>query len=273
MAFPVAPGAAQYSGNFIPEIWSSKLIENFYDASVLPAISNTDYEGEIKSQGDTVNIRTTPTINTRPYQKGMTLTVDRPDKPKIQLLIDQGEYFAVIEDDVDKVQADINLMDTWSKDASENMKLSIDREVLTGMLTDISSLNQGATAGRISQNINLGVAGTPLQLTKTSARLHRRHGHGPGRSQRTRVGPLHGDPCLDGRHDQKVGPEGRLPVGRRHLHPAQRPPGHDRHVHPVRVTQPEPRDRHRQHLLQHRRRPQDGPDLRFADDRDGKHPC
>jgi hypothetical protein len=168
MAYPVAPGAAQYSGNFIPEIWASKLIENFYDASVLPAISNTDYEGEIKSQGDTVNIRTTPTINTRPYQKGMTLTVDRPDKPKIQLLIDQGEYFAVIEDDVDKVQADINLMDTWSKDASENMKLSIDREVLTGMLTDISSLNQGATAGRISQNINLGVAGTPLQLTKTN---------------------------------------------------------------------------------------------------------
>jgi len=168
MAYPVAPGAAQYSGNFIPEIWSSKLIENFYDASVLPAISNTDYEGEIKSQGDTVNIRTTPTINTRPYQKGMTLTVDRPDKPKIQLLIDQGEYFAVIEDDVDKVQSDINLMDTWSKDASENMKLSIDREVLTGMLTDISSLNQGATAGRISQNINLGVAGTPLQLTKTN---------------------------------------------------------------------------------------------------------
>lgn len=42
MAFPVAPGAAQYSGNFLPEIWSAKLIENFYDASVLPAISNTD---------------------------------------------------------------------------------------------------------------------------------------------------------------------------------------------------------------------------------------
>lgn len=168
MGFPVAAGAANYSGNFIPEIWSAKLIENFYDATVLAAISNTDYEGEIKSMGDTVNIRTTPEMTIRPYQKGMTLTVDRPDKPKIQLLIDQGDYFAAIEDDVDKVQADINLMDQWSKDASEKMKIAIDAKVLTGMLPDVSSLNKGATAGRISGNINLGVTGTPLQLTKTN---------------------------------------------------------------------------------------------------------
>lgn len=168
MAYPAAPGAAQYSGNFIPEIWSSKLVENFYDATVLSAISNTDYEGEIKGMGDTVNIRTTPELTVRPYQKGMTLTVDRPDKPKIQLLIDQGEYFAAIEDDVDKVQADINLMDTWSKDASERMKLAIDPKVLTGILPDIATTNLGATAGRISQNINLGATGAPVQLTKTN---------------------------------------------------------------------------------------------------------
>jgi hypothetical protein len=45
MAYPVAGGSANYSGNFIPEIWASKLIVNFYDATVLSAISNTDYEG------------------------------------------------------------------------------------------------------------------------------------------------------------------------------------------------------------------------------------
>lgn len=167
MAFPTAAGAANYSGNFIPEIWSAKLVENFYDATVLAAISNTDYEGEISRMGDTVNIRTTPELTIRPYQKGMTLTVERPDKPKIQLLIDQGEYFAAIEDDVDKVQSDINLMDTWAKDASEKLKIRIDQNVLTGMLPDISADNRGATAGRISKNINLGVTGTPRQVQKT----------------------------------------------------------------------------------------------------------
>lgn len=45
MAYPITGGNAAYTGNFIPEIWSSKLIVNFYDATVLAAISNTDYEG------------------------------------------------------------------------------------------------------------------------------------------------------------------------------------------------------------------------------------
>ena len=32
-----------YGQVFIPTIWSGKLIEKFYDATVLAAISNTDY--------------------------------------------------------------------------------------------------------------------------------------------------------------------------------------------------------------------------------------
>lgn len=168
MPFPVAPGGANYTGNFIPEIWASKLIENFYDATVLSAISNTDYEGEIKQHGDKVNIRTTPELTIRSYEKGMKLMVERPDKPKVVLNIDQGEYFAAIEDDVDKTQSDINLMQNWSRDASEKMKIKIDSNVLTGMLPDISSQNMGATAGRISGNINLGATGAALQVTKTN---------------------------------------------------------------------------------------------------------
>ena len=170
MSFPVASGRPNYSGNFIPEIWSGKLIQNFYDATVLSAIANTDYEGEIRRMGDTVNIRTTPEITIKTYVKGQTLTVENPDKPKIQLVIDKGEYFACIEDDVDKVQADINLMDTWSKDASERMKIKIDQRVLTAIIADVAAANEGSSAGRISGSINLGAggAGTAVTLSKTN---------------------------------------------------------------------------------------------------------
>jgi hypothetical protein len=168
MGFPVSTGRPNYSGNFIPEIWSGKLIENFYDATVLAAISNTDYEGEIRNMGDTVNIRTTPEITIKTYVKGQTLSVENPDKPKLQLVIDKGEYFACVEDDVDKVQSDINLMDTWSKDASERMKIKIDQRVLTDILPDISASNKGATAGRISGNIDLGTTGSAVAITKTN---------------------------------------------------------------------------------------------------------
>lgn len=169
MSFPVSPGRPNYSGNFIPEIWSGKLIENFYDATVLAAISNTDYEGEIRQFGDTVNIRTTPEITIRDYVKGQTLTVENPDKPKLQLVIDKGEYFACVEDDVDKVQSDINLMDTWSKDASERMKIKIDQRVLTDILPGIASTNKGATAGEQSASFNLGTNASPLTVTKDGA--------------------------------------------------------------------------------------------------------
>ena len=169
MSYPVSPGRPNYSGNFIPEIWSGKMIENFFDATVLAAISNTDYEGEIRQYGDTVNIRTTPEITIREYVKGQTLTVENPDKPKIQLVIDKGEYFACVEDDIDKVQSDINLMDTWSKDASERMKIKIDQRVLTDILPGISAFNKGTTAGEQSASFNLGTTGAPLTVTKDGA--------------------------------------------------------------------------------------------------------
>jgi hypothetical protein len=165
MAFGTAPGNPSYTGNFIPEIWSGKLIENFYDATVLSAISNTDYEGEIRSMGDTVNIRTTPEITIKTYVKGQTLAVENPDKNKLQLLIDKGEYFACVEDDVDQVQTDMALMDMWSKDASERMKIKIDQRVLTDLLPDVSASNKGTSAVAISGDIDLCVAGTQESLT------------------------------------------------------------------------------------------------------------
>ena len=169
MAYPVAPGRPNYSGNFIPEVWSGKLIENFYDATVLAAISNTDYEGEIRTMGDTVNIRTQPNITIREYVKGQNLVVENPDAPKLQLVIDKGEYFSCVEDDIDRVQSDIKLMDMWSKDASEQMKIKIDTRVLTDLLPGIAATNKGATAGEQSAAFNLGTTGSPLTVTKDGA--------------------------------------------------------------------------------------------------------
>jgi hypothetical protein len=169
MAYPVAPGRPNYSGNFIPEVWSGKLIENFYDATVLAAISNTDYEGEIRTMGDTVNIRTQPNITIREYVKGQNLVVENPDSPKLQLVIDKGEYFSCVEDDIDRVQSDIKLMDMWSKDASEQMKIKIDQRVLTDMLPGIGAFNKGLTAGQQSASFNLGTTAAPLTVTKDGA--------------------------------------------------------------------------------------------------------
>lgn len=181
MAFPVATsmstpalypvgGTANtlQSTGFIPEIWSGKLVEKFYDSTVLAAIANTDYEGEIKNQGDKVKIRTKPTITIRDYKADGNLTLERPAGSNVSLDIDQGKYFNTILDDVMDVQSDLDNMSIWADDAAEQMKIVIDTAVLLGMLGTPASANKGATAGRISAGINLGVTTTPLVVVARS---------------------------------------------------------------------------------------------------------
>jgi len=165
MPVPSATGHPAYSGTFIPEVWSGKLLVKFYDATVVAAIANTDYEGEIKNHGDKVIIRQTPDIEIRDYYKGMNLQIQRPEKPVKELDIDKGKYFNFILDDIDKYQSDIGLMDDWSNDASEQMKIKVDTEVLADIYDDVSPDNAGATAGRKSQAYDMGYTTAPESIT------------------------------------------------------------------------------------------------------------
>lgn len=157
-----------YSGIFIPTLWSGKLLEKFYAATVLGAIANTDYEGEIKNYGDTVKVRTRPTIVISDYEVNQDLSVQRPSSDLVEMQINKGKYFNVALDDVMEVQSDIDQMSMWAEDASEQFKIAIDTDVLTALATttDISAQNRGLTAGRISGDINLGVTGASRVLTK-----------------------------------------------------------------------------------------------------------
>lgn len=131
---------------------------------MLAAIANTDYAGEIKNQGDTVHIRTKPSLTINDYLADQDIVVERPSSNLVDLLIDQGKYFAAIVDDVMETQADINLLGLWADDASEQMKITIDSEVLATLETDVDALNKGAAAGRISGSIDLGILATPLDV-------------------------------------------------------------------------------------------------------------
>lgn len=163
--YPINASHPDYSGNIIPALWSRKLLERFYDASVIPAISTTDYLGEIKNQGDKVIINQVPDITITPYKMGDTLTNQRPVQSTLELDIDQGNYWSFIMDDVADSQSMFNMTGPWSENASERLKISVDTEVLAYMRTRPATANKGATAGRLSASVNLGITGTPLVLT------------------------------------------------------------------------------------------------------------
>jgi hypothetical protein len=158
-----------YAGIFIPTLWSGKLIEKFYAATVLAAIANTDYEGEIRNQGDTVKIRQRPTISIAPYEANMALAIQRPSSNLVELAIDKGNYFNLALDDVMDVQSDIDLLSVWAEDAAEQMKIAIDTEVLDYLSTETFLTGMfGNAAGVISGNIRLGLPGNPLYVAKAA---------------------------------------------------------------------------------------------------------
>jgi hypothetical protein len=153
---------------------AGKLQIKFYKATVLTAISNTDYEGDIKDSGDTVIIRTIPTLTINDYVKGQKLSYERPESTPLELLIDKGKYFSFVCDDIDKKQADIRLMNIWSDDAAEQMKITVDAQVLQGATYGTAgtfpgaATNAGLTAGAISSSFNMGTAAAPVQITKAN---------------------------------------------------------------------------------------------------------
>lgn len=168
MSFPVAGGYPQNSGVYIPEVWAGKLLVKLYDSTVLGDISNTDYEGEIKSQGDTVHIRVVPTITVNDYVKGQKLTYETPESNLVDLLIDKGKSWSFRDDDVDRKQSDIAYLESWTADAAEQMKIAIDTEVLGDIFADAHASNRGITAGAESASYNLGTTGAPVAVDKTN---------------------------------------------------------------------------------------------------------
>ncbi len=168
MAYPAAAGHPQHSGIMIPEVWSGKILAKFYASTVFGSIANTDYEGEIRNQGETVHIRTTPSITIRDHVKGQKLQYETPQPELVDLNIDKGKYWAFISDDVDKHQSDYNYIEDWTRDASEQLKINIDTGILADVYVDAHASNKGATAGVKSNSVNLGTTGAPIQLTKAN---------------------------------------------------------------------------------------------------------
>lgn len=102
----------------------------FYASTVLGEIANHDWEGEIKGAGSKVIIRAIPTVTIGDYGIGGTINYQDLSDDKIELLIDKAKYYAFKVDDVDEVQSDIAIVNKTTQDASEQMKITVDTDVL-----------------------------------------------------------------------------------------------------------------------------------------------
>lgn len=166
---PRADYSAAGDVNYVPIVYTTKVLRNFYESSVWNQICNTDYEGEIKSQGDKVVIRKTPEITVAPYAVGTAIDYEVPSKDSTELMVDLGMYSAFQVDDVDKAQSDLPLISMFAKDAAERIRIETDKEVLKFMSTGADASNKGASAGAISGNIDMGITTSPVAITAANA--------------------------------------------------------------------------------------------------------
>jgi len=153
MSFSQFSTGATSEVNFIPEVFSKLLQAKFYKKSILPAISNTDYEGEISGQGDKVVIRTVPAVTINNYAG--TITTQELTTAKVEMLIDKAKYYSFKVDDVLAAQADINMLEGASTDAAEGMRIAVETEVLAGAITGATTIGAQTTitAANILTNI------------------------------------------------------------------------------------------------------------------------
>jgi hypothetical protein len=153
-----------YSGAFIPTLWSGKLLAKFYQNTMLSEMSNTDYEGELKNQGDTIRIRLAPSISISDYTVGQNLSYEVPTPIFQDMQVNKGKYFGVQVNDVLAYQSDMNLMNMFTEDAAKQLKISIENEVFfNSFVTEgPAAANEGATAGAISAAYNLGTDTAPI---------------------------------------------------------------------------------------------------------------
>jgi len=170
--YPAAAGfrdIGSTSMQYVPVIFSGKLLTKFYASSTLASVSNTEYEGEIKKYGDTVKIRQTPDITIRDYNKGQVLTNEQPVSTSVELYINKGKYWSFVTDDVDDVQTDIKgYVGNWTDDASKQMVITVETEVYADIGSDAHTDNQGVAAGTISDSYDLGSATVPLVITRSN---------------------------------------------------------------------------------------------------------
>lgn len=119
--------------NFVPQIWSAKLLSSLSTTLVGQAVCNSDYEGD--ATGGSVNITSIvdPTIGT--YTAHTDITIEDIDDANRSLPLDQKKYFAFELDDVERAQS-VNggaLLAEATSRAAYGLAKSIDTYVLTTM--------------------------------------------------------------------------------------------------------------------------------------------
>ena len=150
--------SGQANSFFLPSIYSKKVLNFFRKSSVVEAITNTDYTGEISAFGDSVKIIKEPVISVSDYTRNSDTTETRLTDQELTLVVDSAKAFKFIVDDIETNMSHVNFKEVASSSAAYALRDSYDAAVIATMFSGVSSSSPDHVLG--SDNATDLAAGT-----------------------------------------------------------------------------------------------------------------
>ena len=131
---------------FVPEYYSQKLLKESKEMTDFKNnMTNNDWEGEIKSAGDTVHI-STPDLTSIVIGEGVVPDTCDVYPKSLTLTIDKSKSFQFKFNDIEQAQSQFNMMEGYMSAANELMMIEVNRELEVAVLGDADVPNVGTTA-------------------------------------------------------------------------------------------------------------------------------
>tara|TARA_Y100000114_G_scaffold64971_1_gene59545 strand:+ start:6456 stop:7445 length:990 start_codon:yes stop_codon:yes gene_type:complete len=131
--------SGQTNSFFLPKVYSKQVLNFFRKASVVEAITNTDYAGEIAAFGDTVRIIKEPVITVDQYERGQDITTTKLTDQEVTLIVDIANAFKFIVDDIETNMSHVNFREVATSSAAYSLRDAFDQGVLATMFAGVSS--------------------------------------------------------------------------------------------------------------------------------------
>ena len=144
------------NGNFVPTIYSQKVLKFFRRASVVEDITNTDYTGEIENYGDTVNIINEPTVTVSSYYRGSVVNAQTLTDAQTTLTVDQAFAFSFKVDDIEERHSHLNWESIATSSGADALKKKYDYNVLNAMISGASTDSGLGTSGSGIAGVDTG---------------------------------------------------------------------------------------------------------------------
>ena len=177
--------SGQTNSFFLPSVYSKKVFNFFRKASVVEAITNTDYAGEISAFGDSVKIIKEPVISVSSYTRNSDTTETRLTDQELSLVVDQANAFKFIVDDIETNMSHVNFKEVATSSAAYSLKDAYDAAVIAEMFAGVSSSSPDhiigsdsatadATLSHATNSVDLlGSDGTGVDALDLMARMAR----------------------------------------------------------------------------------------------------